>query len=106
MCVGACDHILSRQALNAVASRDSDTVKAYLVRRTPGRSDWMSGLVPGQGGQWNGLTGGKILSVNFHPSLSSPLVFPALNPGVLQQSGHDWRSRQDHDVNLSDFGVN
>jgi hypothetical protein len=35
--------------------------KAYPVLKAIGQSDWMVGLVPGQGGKQNGLSSGEIL---------------------------------------------
>jgi hypothetical protein len=54
MRVGAFSHDLSRQALNATASRDPDTGKACPVLKFPG-------LLLSWGGRWNGMTASEIL---------------------------------------------
>jgi hypothetical protein len=62
--MGACGHVLSRQALNDAPPRGSGTGRAYPVLKGPRQSDWIPGPIPGQGGRRNGLTGSEIMSAH------------------------------------------
>jgi hypothetical protein len=93
--VGACGHVLLRQALNVVASRDPGASKAFLILKAPGWSDWVPGLFPGGGERQNGLTSGEILSAHdyrnggrcWHVLLLGLVLFrlvaPPLQSGVV-----------------------
>jgi hypothetical protein len=60
VCIGACGHVLSCQALNAIASRGPGSVGAYPVLKAPGRV-----LSRGGGGlRQNRLIGGKIMLIH------------------------------------------
>jgi hypothetical protein len=41
--VGSCSHILSRQAISVITSRDPDAGSAYPVTEASGWGDWMPG---------------------------------------------------------------
>jgi hypothetical protein len=59
--VDACDHILSHQALNVIASRGLGSCGAYLVLKAPGHDCREPGRILSQGKRQFGLTGDEIL---------------------------------------------
>jgi hypothetical protein len=64
--VGSCSHVLSRQTINDVTSRDPSTDRAYSLLKAPGQGNWMPEPVPGRGGRQNGQTGGEILPAHVY----------------------------------------
>jgi hypothetical protein len=93
--MGSCGHILSRQAINAAASRDPGTDRAYLLLKALGQGNLMAGPVLGQGGRQNGQTGGEVLPAHIYHTeekrrcgsllilVPFRLVATPLEPGVV-----------------------